>query len=401
LTEVVLKWTINYNIAEIFILIWLQGDEVMSFLTKEYIKENVPKLGFGLMRLPTNGTEADIDIDHVNRMVDYYMNSGLNYFDTAWFYHDGKSEEAFKETVVKRYPRESFTVADKMPIWEVKEQEDVKLIFDTQLERCGIEYFDYYLLHALDGAKNKKCEEFGVYDFCLKMKEEGKIKSFGFSFHGSTDDIKHILATHPEFEFVQLQLNYYDWEFEYKEQYEVARSYNLPIIIMEPVRGGFLAKMPEEIEDTFKAVNPDMSIASWSIRWAASLDGVMTTLSGMSNMDQMIDNVSYMKEFKPLSSEEIETVAKAAKLLVEAPTIPCTDCKYCASCPIDIPIFDIFGVYNEEFVGNKSLSEFKKKYKEFETSSNAAACISCGMCEPLCPQNIPIIKKLADIAALT
>jgi len=391
----------NYNIAEIFFRLALGDEVMMSILTKEYINENVPKLGFGLMRLPTNGIEEDIDFDHVNKMVDHYMDNGMNYFDTAWFYHGGKSEEAFKETVVRRYPRESFTVADKMPIWEVNKPSDIERMFNTQLERCGVEYFDYYLLHALDGAKNKKSEEFGAYDFCLKMKEAGKIKHFGFSFHGTTEDIKHILATHPEFEFVQLQLNYYDWEFDYKAQYEVARSYDLPIIVMEPVRGGFLAKMPKEIEDAFKAVNPDMSIASWSIRWAASLEGVMTTLSGMSNMEQMIDNVSYMKEFKPLTTEESATVEKAVKLLLGAPTIPCTDCKYCVECPVDIPIFDIFGVYNESFVNKKSISEFKKKYAEFEVDSNASACIECGACEPVCPQNIPIIKKLADIAALT
>ena len=373
----------------------------MSFLTEEYIRENIPKLGFGLMRLPTYDTDEDVNIDQTIEMVDYYVDNGMNYFDTAWFYHGGNSEEVFKEAVVKRYSRESFTIADKFPIWEVDKPEDVERIFNIQLERCGVEYFDYYLLHALNGENNRKCEEFGVYEFCLKMKEEGKIKSFGFSFHGTTEDIKHILATHPEFEYVQLQLNYYDWEFDYKEQYEVARSYGLPIIVMEPVRGGFLAKMPKDIEDIFKAVNPDMSIASWAIRWAASLDGVMITLSGMSNMEQMIDNVSYMKDFKHLISKEIEAIAKAAKLLVGAPTIPCTDCKYCAPCPVDIPIFDIFGIYNEEFVNNKNLSEFKKKYKEIDKDKNAAACIECGMCEPLCPQNIPIIKKLADIDALT
>ena len=373
----------------------------MSFLTEEYIKKNVPKLGFGLMRLPTNGSDEDINMDQTKEMVDYYMANGMNYFDTAWFYHGGNSENAFKEAVVKRYPRASFTVADKMPIWEVETPADVERIFNIQLERCGVEYFDYYLLHALNGDKNKKCEDFGAYEFCLKMKEAGKIKSFGFSFHGTTEDIKHILANHPELEFAQLQVNYYDWEFDFKEQYEIARSYNLPIIIMEPVRGGFLAKMPKEIEDIFKAVNPDMSIASWSIRWATSLDGVMTSLSGMSNMEQMIDNVSYMKAFKPLTAKEFAAVEKAVKLLLGAPTIPCTDCKYCAQCPIEIPIFDIFGVYNEAFVNQKNLGEFKSQYKEIEAGKNAAACIECGMCEPLCPQNIPIINKLKDIAALT
>ena len=380
----------------------VRGDElVMSILTEEYIAKNVPKLGFGLMRLPTNGADDDINIDRTKEMVDYYMDNGMNYFDTAWFYHGGKSEGAFKEAVVDRYPRESFVVADKMPIWEVDKPEDVERIFNIQLERCGVDYFDYYLLHALDGAKNKKSEDMGAYDFCLKMKEEGKIKSFGFSFHGTTEDIKHILASHPEFEFVQLQLNYYDWEFDYKEQYEIARSYDLPIIIMEPVRGGFLAKMPQEIEDSFKAINPDMTIASWSIRWAASLDGVMTTLSGMSNMEQMIDNVSYMKDFQPLTAEENAAVEKAVKLLVDAPIIPCTDCKYCADCPVDIPIFDIFGIYNEEFLNKQNLSDFKKKYNEIDKSVNASACIECGVCEPLCPQHISIIKKLADIDALT
>ena len=371
----------------------------MSILTEEYIKNNVPKLGFGLMRLPMKDDE--IDQEHVNRMVDYYMENNMNYFDTAWFYHGGKSELALKAGVVERYPRESFTVADKMPIWEVNEPADVERIFNTQLERCGVEYFDFYLLHALNEANNKKCEDMGAYEFCLRMKEEGKIKSFGFSFHGTTDDIKHILANHPEFEFVQLQINYYDWEFDYKAQYEVARSYNLPIVVMEPVRGGFLAKMPKEIEDNFKAVHPDMSIASWALRWVTSLEGVIISLSGMSNMEQLVDNVSFMKDFQPLNEEEYQTVEKAAKLLLEAPTIPCTDCKYCIDCPIDIPIFDIFGAYNEEFVNKKNLGAFKKRYGEFEASRNAAACIECGMCEPLCPQNIPIIAKLADIAALT
>ena len=371
----------------------------MSMLTEEYIKNNVPKLGFGMMRMPMKGEE--IDLEQVNNMVDHYMESGMNYFDTAWFYHGGKSEGVLKEAVVKRYPRESFTVADKMPIWEVNEPADVERIFNIQLERCGVEYFDYYLLHALNDANNKKCEDMGAYEFCLRMKEEGKIKSFGFSFHGTTDDIKYIMKTRAaDFEFVQLQINYYDWEFAYKDQYEVVLSYGLPIVVMEPVRGGFLAKMPREIEDSFKKFHPDMSIASWALRWVTSLDGVIISLSGMSNMEQVLDNVSFMKDFKPLTPAENAVVENAVKSLLEAPIIPCTDCKYCIDCPIEIPIFDIFGIYNEEFINKKSLGEFKKKYGEIDKGVNAAACIACGFCEPLCPQNIPIIEKLADIAAL-
>ena len=372
----------------------------MNMLTEAFIEENIPKLGFGMMRLPMKGDE--IDQEQVNQMVDYYMENGMNYFDTSWFYHGGKSEIAFREGVAKRYPRESFFIADKLPIWEVNEPADVERIFNTELERCGVEYFDFYLLHALNDANEKKCVEMGAYEFCLRMKEEGKIKHFGFSFHGSTDDIKHILASHADvFEFVQLQINYYDWEFDFKEQYEITHSYNLPIIVMEPIRGGFLAKMPKEIEDSFKAIHPDLSIASWAMRWVTSLDGVFCSLSGMSSMEQMIDNVSFMKDFQPLNEEEYAVVEKAAKLLIEAPTIDCTDCKYCIDCPIEIPIFDIFGIYNDSFVNQKNLHEFKNKHNEIAKDKNAAACIACGFCEPLCPQNIPIIEKLADIAALT
>ena len=372
----------------------------MGLLTEAYIKENVPKLGFGLMRLPKNSdSNSDINIEHFKKMADYYMDNGMNYFDTAYMYHDGKSEVAFKEAVVKRYPRESYTVADKLPIWEVEKPEDVERVFNEQLARCGVDYFDYYLLHALDGEKHEKHEKMGSYEFCMKMKAEGKIKHFGFSFHGSIEDLKHILATHPEHEFVQLQINYYDWEFDYREQYEIVRSYNLPIIIMEPVRGGFLAKMPADMEKIFKDEEPDMSIASWSIRWVASLDGVMTVLSGMSTIEQMVDNVSYMKDFQPMTTRENEVVAQVAKALIEAPTIPCTDCKYCIECPIEIPIFDIFGVYND-FVNTKSVSEFKKAYAKFEIGANAAACVECGLCESICPQNIDIINRLADIDAL-
>lgn len=371
----------------------------MSLLTKEYIEKNVPKLGFGLMRLPLVEGSKEIDLEQVKKMADHYMESGMNYFDTAWMYHDGASEVAFREAVVKRYPRESFTVADKMHASFLDTPEDVERMFQTQLERCGVEYFDYYLLHALDGEKHAKNEDFGIYDFALKMKAEGKIKSVGFSFHGTTEDLKKILADRPELEFVQLQLNYYDWEFDYKEQYEIVRAHDKPIIIMEPVRGGFLAKMPVDIENDFKAADPSKSVASWAVRWVASLDGVMTVLSGMSSLEQMVDNVSYMKDFSPMTEAEVAVVTKAAKALIEAPTIPCTDCKYCIDCPVEIPIFDIFKVYND-FVNDKQVSPFKKAYAAFDESCNADACIACGYCESVCPQNIPIIDRLADIHAL-
>ena len=372
----------------------------MTILTPDFIKENIPMLGFGTMRFPQNGPSGkDIDIEKVKAMADHYMANGLNYFDTAFFYHDGHSENAVKEAVVKRFPRESFMLADKFPVWMAESAADVERIWNEQLERCGVDYFDFYLIHALDGKKLDKNEELGAFDYFLKKKEEGKIKSLGFSFHGSAADLRRIFETHPEMEFVQLQINYYDWEFEAREFYEIARSHNKPIIIMEPIRGGFLAKMPNEIEAIFKAANPDMSIASWAMRWVASLEGVMTVLSGMSNQEQMEDNVSYMKDFQPLTDAEQETVKQAVKTLLEAPTIPCTNCKYCIECPIEIPIFEAFDMYNG-FVNDKNVSNFKREYKTIDVSKNAAACIECGFCESVCPQNIEIIDKLADIAAL-
>ena len=378
-----------------------KGAAMMNLLTEDFIKNNIPRLGFGAMRLPTKGSNADIDIEETKKMVDYYMDNGMNYFDTAYFYHEGSSENAMKEAVVKRYPRESFILADKLPIWHAETAEDIPKLFNEQLERCGVDYFDFYLLHALDGEKNTKCEELAAYEYCLKMKEAGKIKFLGFSFHGSPKDLRHILSNHPELEFVQLQLNYYDWEFPYKKCYEIAREYKLPIILMEPIRGGFLAKLPPAIEKIFTEINPNVSIASWAMRFSASLDGVITILSGMSALEHVKDNVAHMKDYQPLTTVEEEAIKKVAKALIDLPTVPCTDCKYCAECPAEIPIFDIFNIYNEFVNDKQKIWQFHKDYREIDANRRADACVACGVCEPVCPQKIEIIERLAEIAALT
>ena len=363
-------------------------------------KHNIPRLGFGCMRLPTLGSDDKIDIEEFKKLVDTYIEAGFNYFDTAYMYHGGMSELAVKEAVVKRYPRESFILVDKLPIWSIEKKEDVEKIFNEQLEKCGTEYFDIYLLHALNDANNAKHEEMGSYEFCQKMKEQGKIKSFGFSFHGTTDDMQHIMQKHHEkFDIVQLQVNYFDWLGFYREQYEIVTSYGKPVVCMEPVRGGILARMPKHIESILKDANPDVSTASWAIRWVGCLPEVVTVLSGMSNMEQLKDNITQMSNFKPLTEDEYVTIGKAAQALKDIPTVPCTGCNYCFKCPKNIPIAKIFDLYNA-FLGNRSMFQFKTAYKEIEQKNNASACISCGVCEAACPQRIQIPNRLAEISIL-
>ncbi len=269
----------------------------------------MPKLGFGLMRLPEK--EGKIDIERVCHMVDAYMQAGMNYFDTAYVYHGGNSEKAIKEALVKRYPREQFMLATKLPAWCMKAPEDRDRIFNEQLERCGVDYFDFYLLHSIeDGGNGETYECLDCYNWGLQKKAEGQIRHFGFSFHGSTAYLTQILDAHPEVEFVQIQLNYADWKnpvVRSGELYEILHSRNIPMIIMEPVKGGTLAKLTPELEAMYKAVRPDASIASWALRFVGSLPGVMTILSGMSTEEQMKDNIGTFAHFEPLTERMVMT----------------------------------------------------------------------------------------------
>ncbi|MDE6435029.1 MAG: aldo/keto reductase [Lachnospiraceae bacterium] len=371
---------------------------------EHYFGEATPKLGFGLMRLPKMAS-GKIDIEQTKKMVDAFMDAGLNYFDTAYVYDSGDSERAAKEALVDRYPRESFTLATKLCAWMgAHDEETAKQQFYTSLERTGAGYFDYYLLHALQAGNYKKYDEYHIWDFVKEQKEKGLIKHWGFSFHATPDILDEILTNHSDAEFVQLQLNYADWEnpdVTARENYEVARKHGKSIVVMEPVKGGALANPPEEVRKIFNEVNREASYASWAIRYVASLDGIITVLSGMSDMAQMEDNLSYMKDFKPLDEKEQMAIQKAQEAINGIKSIPCTACHYCtAGCPKKIPIPEIFEARNKQLVWGK-LEEGKSAYAQAVADTGTAAdCIACGQCEKACPQQIKVVERLKDCAAV-
>lgn len=360
------------------------------------------KLGFGCMRLPVlEGDNTKIDDETFIKMIDSYLEQGFTYFDTAYPYHGGKSEEAIKRCLVERYPREKFYLADKMPVWEVKEAADIEKIFQTQLKRCGVDYFDFYLLHAMNHDRIKEIEELGGIAYLLKMKEEGHIKHLGFSFHDTAEALEDILKNHPELEFVQLQLNYYDWESENVQSrkcYETAVKYGKPVIVMEPVKGGMLANMIGEPERILKELDEKASIASFAIRYVASLENVFMVLSGMSNVEQLQDNTSYMKEFQPLSEKEHKAIEKVVEELQKVPTIACTKCRYCVEgCPMKIQIPNVFWAKN--FANRFGVNEQTRKgYQDaIRDHGKASDCIKCGKCEGQCPQHLEIRKLLEEV----
>jgi len=366
------------------------------------------KLGFGLMRMPVLNTDdpTSFDFETCNKMVDEFIANGFSHFDTAYIYHGGKSENMVKECITKRYPRSSFRLATKLPMWEVKTPADQERIFNEQLDNCGVEYFDYYLLHSLNYDRYyntvKKCKSF---DFGFKKKAAGKIKKLGFSFHDEPQLLDEILTAHPNIDFVLLQINYLDWDnpsIQSRKCYEVARKHNIPIMIMEPVKGGQLATVPEDAEKLMKEVNPDMSVPSWAIRYAASLEGVFMVLSGMSTIAQLEDNMSFMKEFKPLSGQELETINKVKEIIKKDTVIGCTSCGYCVKgCPENIAIPNYFALYNEMKRSKGSAFIPEVYYANISvTRGRASKCVKCGLCESICPQKLEIIKHLADVAAL-
>lgn len=361
----------------------------------------MPKLGFGLMRLPEK--DKVIDHEHVCRMVDLYMKAGMNYFDTAYIYHEGKSETAAREALVKRYPRDSFMIATKLPAWEIKCEDDIERIFNEQLDRAGVDYFDFYLLHSIeDGNNYDTYVKYDCFKWGLEKKAEGKIRHFGFSYHGSPELLEEILDKHPETEFVQIQLNYLDRTnpvVRSQRLYETVRNRNIPIIVMEPVRGGMLANMDPEIEAKFKARQPDKSVASWALRYVASLPGVMTVLSGMSTEDQVKDNIETFRNFEPIADDELEIINEVTETILKVPQIGCTACKYCCDgCPMKISIPDVFRTVN-------TLRRYPDDWRSknfyeglVSRSGKASDCIGCGQCESVCPQHLPIIALLKEAA---
>ncbi len=364
------------------------------------------KLGFGMMRLPLLDAEdkKSIDRPQVCQMVDTFMERGFTYFDTAYMYHEYESEHAVKDVLMTRKDRDSYTLATKLPVMQLKEKEDMERIFNEQREKTGAEYFDYYLLHALDAEHYKTVKRLDCFGFAMQKKAEGKVKHVGFSFHDSAEVLDQILTDHPEAEFVQLQINYLDWEdakVQSRKCYETAVKHGKKVVVMEPVKGGTLANLPKKAEELLRAVHPDWSNASWAIRFVASLENVMVVLSGMSNMDQMLDNSGYMQDFTPLTEEEKKVLEQVVDIIHEAAKIPCTACRYCVEgCPQSIAIPEYFALYNEE-ITDKGNPEHAKRYEELtKEHGKASDCIECGQCEGACPQHLTAIEWLKKVAAV-
>lgn len=366
------------------------------------------KLGFGLMRLPLldENDAASIDLEQMKKMVDTFIEKGFTYFDTAWMYCGFHSEDAVKEALVDRYPRDTYTLATKLHAGFIKTKEDRDKIFNEQKRKTGVEYFDYYLLHDMGYDHYEIYKKLDCFRWLEEKKKEGLVKHIGFSYHDNAKLLDKILTEHPEMEFVQLQINYLDWDSEgiqSRKCYEVATKHGKPVIVMEPVKGGTLAVVPDNVEKMFKEYNPDASIASWAIRFAASLSNVKMVLSGMSNMEQLNDNLSYMESFIPLRKEEQDIIKKAVEMINRNIAIPCTGCSYCIDgCPKNIAIPKYFSLYNadQQEIKEKGWTPQGEYYNRLNAIfGKAGDCIECGQCEGVCPQHLPVIEYLKEVAS--
>ena len=359
--------------------------------TKDYLTVGkTAALGFGAMRLP--------DYNETEKMVDAFLDGGFDYFDTAWIY--GGSEEMLKKALVKRHARDKYVIADKIPPWEIKKSpEDCDKLLKKQFERTGLDYFDFYLVHSLDEGRDKMVEDLGLFQWVAEQKKKGLVKHVGFSYHGGTAYLEQLLKKHPETEFVQLQLNYMDvMRGAAGEWQALAIKYGVPIIVMEPVKGGSLAKFPASAEKLLKDYAPDRSIASWAIQYAATLEGATCVLSGMSNMGHMTDNLKTYKNLKPLTADEFTLLESVLVEASKVSSIPCTACKYCHNeCPLDINIAECFSLYNELKRGGTAWN-CEIMYKTLPDGKRASDCINCGACLPHCPQKIDIPKELGTVA---
>lgn len=356
-------------------------------------------LGFGCMRLPMDGDK--IDIEQFKKMVDVFMANGFNYFDTAHIYHDGESEKAIREAVSSRYPRESFILTDKLTTNCFNKQEDIRPLFKQQLKDSGVDYFDFYLMHSQDAAIYEKFRRCNAYETALEMQKEGKFRHFGISFHDKAEVLEQILKDYPQIEAVQIQFNYLDYgdpAVDSKRVYEVCEKYGKAVIVMEPVKGGNLVNLPEKAQGILDSLNSGMSNASYAIRFAASFPNMFMVLSGMSDLAQINDNMSYMKDFKPLDEKEMQSVNDVRKAFSEINLIPCTACHYCTSgCPMNISIPELFSCYNHKV----NFHDWNQGYYYAQITRDGgkpSECIECGQCEGICPQHLEIIRLLKDVS---
>ena len=363
---------------------------------------NYGKLGFGFLRLPHNDPKdpADVDVETTKQMVDLYLQRGFRYFDTAYTYLNGKSEETLRHALVERYPRQDFMIADKLPCGALRDGKKAEDIFAEQLVRCGVDFFDVYLLHGLDGEDAAFAEEQGCFAFLQELKQNGKVRYTGFSFHDTADVLDRILTSHPEVDVVQIQLNYLDWENEIIQSracWEVCRKHGKPIIVMEPVKGGTLAGIPAEAEKLFCGEHP----AHRAIRFAASQEGVALVLSGMSTMEQVAENTAFMASFVPLTEEETQVLKTAAEIIRSAVAIPCTGCFYCTEgCPAGIPIPQYFSLYNERKRDGWQVNAEDRYQALLNKYPPAKDCMFCGHCQQNCPQKLRIPELLKQVSGL-
>lgn len=367
----------------------------------KYFEEVKKNFGFGCMRFPM--VDGEVDLEETKKMVDAFLDNGFNYFDTAHGYLQGKSETALRECLTSRYPREAYVLTNKLSNHHFAKNDEIRPLFQSQLEACGVDYFDFYLMHAQDKESFEKYKKCRAYETAMELRSEGLIKHFGLSFHDKAVVLDQILSEYPQIEVVQIQLNYVDFNdasVQSRECLEVCRKHGKPAIIMEPVKGGALVNLPEKAQKIFDELNGG-SNASYAIRFAASQEGVMMVLSGMGNMDMMNDNISYMKDFEPLNEKEQEAVDKVCKIFTDLGAVSCTACRYCTEvCPQEIPIPAAFACLNAKKIFNDPNAGYY--YREIHTKDGGKAsdCLKCGLCEEICPQHLEIrdlLEKVAEV----
>ena len=365
-------------------------------MKKRIIKnQEVSLLGMGCMRLPVIAETNEIDYDKTEEMIEFAMKNGINYYDTAYPYHNGQSELVIGK-ILKKYPRNKFNLASKMPSWELKNLEDAKRIFEEQLVKCQVEYFDFYLCHAMNLDYHETYKKLGVYEYLYKLRKEGKIRHLGFSFHDAPQNIIPI-AEELDWDFAQIQFNYLDYEMQdAKKQYDELSKRGISVVVMEPVRGGMLANITPEAQKLFKEKEPNMSIASWALRYVAHFPNVKVILSGMSNLEQLTDNINTFTNYKELTDKDLEIIEEAKKLILGNDFIPCTGCRYCMPCPLGVNIPRIFSIFNNYGI-HKDIEKFKNQISKLEEKELPKNCIKCGKCVKACPQGIKIFEQLEKI----